>query len=540
MKTKEDKSRIQFLIITLFIIGSFTVIFFTNRYGLFPYHTDEWQHLSVVRCIANNHRISVNPYFDSSITDYEIVFHFAGAAIYSIIGQSFIRFYRMFAFVCFSVLLSIIVIFFMKNKNILAGLLTGVILLTIRSNVNVLGFSFFVPMSLGFILLTLEILLKRIKYRMINAIVAIFAYPPIGIMIAAIVAFDSVMDATKGYKKSEGLLKNIREYPSNYAFLAVIGAMVTIVFSVMGMSRAFSAIVFSSHWMQVIVKYNLISLIGISNVILLGFAIFVLISNEKKKDKKTKKRIAKRKENMFYLLNVKNNDYVLSIILRLVKYAFVCAALLILYYVYDISIIVPIPRAIYVFYFVSLFIAGTGLYYIALYSYNITKGMLHHLKKRDMVLVDKVLATTVPIIVVFIFVSLSYFHSYSTFDSMAKYNSFEFNSKTYGIIANLANFTGKGWNGTVIAPPYYSSAIYPITGLRTMAIVPGQLSGGNISLWNDFYQGNCSSKLNDIESLNKSVIILSKSIISCSYLREIFVKSDGKNYFYFYNYSKEK
>ena len=541
MKEKRDykKDKIEYATIIFFSIGIFFFLYFINAYGLFPYHTDEWQHLSMIRYIATNHKINVNPYFGTSIIDYEVAFHAIGSLIYGILGQFFIRYYRLFSFACLSIILFMICFFFKKNKNLLAGITAAVLISTIKSNVNVLGLDFFVPLSIGLFLLTLEIMLKDIKKRMINSIITLLVYPPIGLLIIIVVIFDSINEVIKGYKKSKGLWKNIKKYYAHYVFFILILFVVATVFSIMGIHTAFSAIFFNRRWVQIIVKYNLILLFGIPNLILAAFAVFMLLLNDKDNSLNTNMKIARirNKDNWFGLNYPKSNGYILNLIARLVRYAFVLAIILILYYAYNVSIIVPIPRAIYVFYFVALFLSGIGMYYAAFYVYSLIKNIFlrYSTKKTRSFLIVSALAS---VAVILLFVALSYYNSYSEFNSMEKYNSFEFNSKTYAILADLADFTSQGWNGIVIAPPYYSSAIYPITGLRPMAIVPGQLSGGNVSLWNDFYMGNCNTKLAIIKSINKSVMVVSNSIISCSPLKNIFIKSDGYYDFYFYSYNQ--
>ena len=69
-----------------------------------------------------------------------------------------------------------------------------------------------------------------------------------------------------------------------------------------------------------------------------------------------------------------------------------------------------------------------------------------------------------------------------------------------------------------------TSAVYPISGNKVISLIPSQMGGGLIEKNLDFYKAGCNEK-KDIIELGKADFILSKTIIECDYLNEIY--SDG-------------
>ena len=142
-------------VILIFLLG----FCFYNTYSIhfdypFPYHHDEWQHTGiVVQIIDTGYNIKHNPYMDVPTwhTDLESGFHLFIANLFVLTGLDPIFYYQYLAAV-FAVITGFVIFFlvYRLSKNYLSGLVSVLVFSVLRTNVNILGKNYFIPMSMAF------------------------------------------------------------------------------------------------------------------------------------------------------------------------------------------------------------------------------------------------------------------------------------------------------------------------------------------------------------------------------------------------------
>jgi hypothetical protein len=141
---------------TLLLLAALTLTFYiTYKVHLtrpYPLHVDEWQHMAMARCTIEGGRIcSVNPYFsdEPALLNLEGGFHAMVSMLSIVGGTDLVRNHRFMPalFACISA--AILFAAVRRRNTFLAAFFSAVFMASVRSNINVLGFMFFTPLTLA-------------------------------------------------------------------------------------------------------------------------------------------------------------------------------------------------------------------------------------------------------------------------------------------------------------------------------------------------------------------------------------------------------
>ena len=165
-------------------------------------------------------------------------------------------------------------------------------------------------------------------------------------------------------------------------------------------------------------------------------------------------------------------------------------------------------------------LAGVGLYYFIEFLYTfIQKKMPHFYKEVKPYLAVFLIAL---MLVIFIPVFQDYYNLlpgtklYKVIDN-SDYNAIKFLGGVYGE------------HNVVLSLPHISSAIYPLSKNYVVAVRPAQVPGGEYKEIYDFFEDiTCIEKDNIVKKYDVD-FILSKKMINCSGLREVYSQN---NYIY--------
>ena len=125
----------------------------------------------------------------------------------------------------------------------------------------------------------------------------------------------------------------------------------------------------------------------------------------------------------------------------------------------------------------------------------------------------------------FVFFEYSKIYMYTRTDSPYTKTYHLIGKGDYEAIKWLSNFP----QGTVMASPRVSTAIYPISKHKVVGIIEGQLGGGSVHDTNLFFiDPNCEVKERIIKK-HKIDFVFSRDKINCKNLEEIYNKN---NYIY--------
>ena len=135
------------------------ILVFFNTFSLhigypFPYHHDEWQHVAISnQIIDKGYNIKQNPYVNEPLyhTDLESGFHLYLAQLFLSTGLDPLFNYQFLAGL-FAVLTAFLFYLILGEwtKNKYVGIIAVVLFAFLRTNVNILGKGYFVPISFVF------------------------------------------------------------------------------------------------------------------------------------------------------------------------------------------------------------------------------------------------------------------------------------------------------------------------------------------------------------------------------------------------------
>lgn len=161
-------------LLVLIIIGIVSVFTTYSIHLDYPlvYHSDEWDHLTLVNELIEKGNVesirAYNPYTgEVNNPDWELDYHVLLAVLIDITGIDLIDFGIIFpTIVAFLLALNTYVLVNYIRKDYLSGIIAGIFVLTIKSNVTFFGPWFLVPLSYGMsqMPLLLLIFLRAIKF----------------------------------------------------------------------------------------------------------------------------------------------------------------------------------------------------------------------------------------------------------------------------------------------------------------------------------------------------------------------------------------
>lgn len=145
----------KYLLLITALILTFVFIYKPHFDYKFPFHADEWTHLAYSTYIMQPHTdpnefpaLNVNPYFYATEKDFEVGFHVFLAAIFASIGVDPVLNFKFLPAVTAVIAAFILfVLIYRMSHNFYAGVLSVLFFTGLRTNVNILGIQFFVPLT---------------------------------------------------------------------------------------------------------------------------------------------------------------------------------------------------------------------------------------------------------------------------------------------------------------------------------------------------------------------------------------------------------
>lgn len=486
---KIDFFSIISLLMPIFVI--FVLVYSPHIDYRFPLHNDEWNHLSkAVQIIGNQRLVDINPYFGNAYADTEPGFHILLSEIILVSGINPIEHFKflpaIFAGVS-SFLLFVLV--YKKTDNFFIGILAMLFFATLKSNINLLGLWFFVPMSvsIGLTYLYLYALSRVIENRSNMFIVigmflfsALFLIHPIS---AVFVAFISVICSLFYWKN---LISNIR--PILYFSLIAVSALGVFFINLWKQWGDYLDDVIVDHviyeygWGSKEILYPLQNFYGT-----IAFALALL----------------------GIIIAFKNRQWLL------VVWPLVTLGILSSYTALGLTIIAPYQRMLYLSICALVVVSALGLYHVLIKVYSICI----RISTRD------VFNKTLSSILISLILILVFFNSMRNY-----YGPHEDGYDFYQIISE-ADYTALSWlernygsDNLILASNWLSVTINPISGNQVVAFMHASLDGGDIDSIDSFFEGDCHKKLRILEEKNPDFII-ARGKLNCPFLKEIY--SDG-------------
>lgn len=432
----------------------------------YPLHGDEWAHLAKARyTIETGTLANVNPYHSglARLVNFESGFDTFLSGFVSFGAVTAKSYYLLPPL--FSALAALVVFSFAFKitKNVFASFFSALFFGSIGSNINLLGFWFFLPVTLGITLLLGYFLFERhqIGFRILTFSALAIVYP----------LFCPLILACEAYARRKD-----RAAVSVIAAIFVLGFMA--VYVIAGWDTLISYLISKKGWTENFeFVYNPFSYFGyLSSALAIIGAAFLL----KRKEIFTTRIIV-----AYSSLNV------------------------LLFSILGFTIIIPYQRSFLLLMVMMSVMAGFGLYVL---MHNLNKYFAKLRKKW------KYAAITVVFLAVFAFA----YHDYYSIPNEQFIPILFIDNEQYNALSRLDEKVSS--NEVVMNPPGVSFAVYPVAGARTVALAGSNLGFGDHLDLVKFYQQDCKSKLSYIEKFNVSYV-LSYDKLNCNFLDQ--VSTDG-------------
>ncbi|MEM2956378.1 MAG: DUF6541 family protein [Candidatus Pacearchaeota archaeon] len=482
-----------FFVVLIFI---FFMVYSPHFNYKYPYHSDEWHHIAEI-VSAEKGNFNVNPYFieQPKRTDYEIGFHVIMALFFKITGIDPVLSWRFFPaiFACLSAV--ILFIFINKISDFKTGILSMLFFSTLKSNVNILGLWFFVPMSFVIPLFYLTFFffvkfvdkkeLKEKKKFLILSFITLFiiliSHAPTAMFIAPILLIYLVYRFFgKEDRKSLNLLIKNRFI---YIFLIVSFFIILLSFILFWhgslaqtLKLFYDFLIFEKGFTPYEIRYSLFFFYGPVAFILAMFGIISSLKNNKK---------------------------------IIFTFSFILSAILILIFsLKEISLLAPYQRVLY---YSLLSLAPLSAFGVS---------ALFNTAKKIKIKWIYILA----LILIFIILLLSFYTSFFYYNKLPETS--KLNVQLYKLITDedykaiiwLKKNFGEG--NLVLARPHISSAIYPISENYVFTITPAHLGGEYIVGIDYFFSSNCDFKYDFLDRYEPD-FVFSRQKINCGF-KEIY------------------
>ena len=183
--SKKDlpKTILKALLLFGVLVFIFFIVYKPHLDYIFPIHSDEWQHLALATRIIDDRQnpVNFNPYSKELLPTYdlEIGFHVFLAEFFSLTGLDSVLSYKFLAafFACVAAF-ALFVLVYSHFNDFFAGVFAMLFFASLKSNVNILGLWFFVPLTLAipliyilFFTLTKGLEEENVKLLFISALV---------------------------------------------------------------------------------------------------------------------------------------------------------------------------------------------------------------------------------------------------------------------------------------------------------------------------------------------------------------------------------
>jgi hypothetical protein len=465
------------LLLTLVSLGAYLTytIHISHPY---PYHHDEWQHIALARQIVEeDYSRQFNPYLGIELehADLEIGFHILLAEFMLLTGADLIMVYQYIAALTFmlTALLLYLIVERLSGKWAVA-IYSVIFYASLRSNINILGKDYFVPLTLGLplMLLSLNLFLSGLQERRTHQIYAAAAvsaglfliHPPSLMILAFPVAFE--------------LFLHFKDAKMAFTKRHLISSMVLAAFFVLYMWRgSFEStmlylrdlLYFERGWGQVEVTYSIPLLYGLVATLL---AVVGFIGSNR------------------------------SGLRSFSALAFIALAVTAFFNIFNFTFLIPYSRAVHYALLGMVPLSAAGLH-----------GVLERFRLRSEKH-DIALKATVLLVVFYLTFT-------STYALDQKYKKYSFDVVDDHSLAALLHSESLGDNLKLITPYFSTSAVYPVTGHQSISLIPALMGGGMMDDNYEFYSYDCDRMWDSVQRSNATHII-SQNRIECSWLEMSF------------------
>ncbi|MFH1849808.1 MAG: hypothetical protein ABH879_06505 [archaeon] len=432
----------------------------------FPIHNDEWAHLSqAIQIIDRGKLQNINPYTGEHHQAKEPGFHLLLALIFQETGLDPVLHYQLLAAIFMAV--NSLGLFALVKKligNYYIAVLSVLFFASIRSNMNLLGNWFFLPLTASMILVFSIFTAKDRMLRAILFAASLIIYPLAAALILMLMLF------------------SIRKLTVKAAPLLVFVASVFLVFMVVFVWRnniaatsehLWSLLFFERGWASHEYNYSIPRLFGYMPS-LLALAGIVLT-------------FLKRLDRIF------------------VSWVLLMLAEASLFVYLGFTVLIGYQRALY-----YLMCGASVLAAIALY--HLISSAIRHLGKAAAISAAAVILAAV------------------FFSAFSGYYAVEPEQFRLHAILDNARYESLQWlkeqHGTdnlVMADPFLSVAVYPVTGDRVVGLLPSNLPGGDLPAVDEFYRGGCAEKIQILRETGPEYV-LSHYPITCKYLNPVYLE----------------
>ncbi len=463
---KLTTQQIIYLLLTLTLTA--ILIYTPHIANPYPTHIDEWRHITETIKIKQG----ITPKSSSSV---ELGFHYF-LAFLSLI-TNLIHTYQFLPAI-WTIITSLILFFITLNltKNYTISLFTIIFFASLKSNVNIAGLWFFIPLtfSIPFIYLYIfffnkGLIEKNKKYILISFLIILFLIPThsISFLFSIPILFIFSLFHLKYIKKHYLFF-------STFLLIPLLGVIFFAYLHNLTISQAFLKLLtelqFKKGWGVLELHNSPFELYSLVGYILAGVGLTSIISNKEKKQK--------------YLI------YAI--------WPITLIASILIFKITGISLLSPYQRNLYYFAISLPFLSSIGLY-------TILKYLKLNLKNKEKFKKAKTILIITIIILTFLF-----------------YFSIPKNIKLYKVI-DEDNYKALEFlktkpnpeNQKIMAPASISCAIFPITNYEPVGTI---FFYGDRKATDKFFKTstNCTSKNQIIKKQNVSYI-LSKEPINCSW-----------------------
>lgn len=454
-----------------------------NYYYPYPLHADEFTHLASAEYIMNEGSIPhINPYVQSEKnTDIEAGFHSFIASIFTITGLNPVMFYQLLPAIFIVItMLSLFLLVFVLTDNYWIALLSALFISIVKSNINLTGLWFMIPLtfSLFLIFMSLAAYFSKGKIRYLSILfflAAVFSYPLAAIIIAASVIINECIILVK--EKHHPLLK--KKYLPYY-LISIVLILAIIVFIFKGDLSRFP-LIFKYGWTvnfeQTYMPWQMIGWpLFIATMIGIVFSII-------------------KKINRIFLI------LLLFLLIPMLMYSFL-----------GFTIAVPYQRAFMLFTFMLAPLAAIAVCYVSEYSARAIIKIFRADGKKSFIVANVILA-----IITLSLISASMFNYYKIDDKRFRLVHY-LNDDNYDALLWIRSHYSQ--NTTMMADIFTAFLTYPVARVQAVALPPSNLEGGDIKSVQSFYysrqMNDCASML-DILKNEKAYLLLSYGNIGCGY-----------------------
>jgi len=483
--------------VILMIFLTFSLVYSVHFDYRYPFHVDEWQHIAQAVKIIDIQDVNAgNPYFKNfpQFRDIESGFHIFLAELFLLTGADPVLFYKYLPAIFASISAFMLFLFILKlTENFYISVFGMIFFASLKSNINILGLWFLVPMtfSIPLIYLSFMALINGLeKNRPI--FLFIFGIISLSIIIIHPVSLTFMIPIVFFYSliRYKTVLQNIWNIiPLLIASLLIVSALFFNYFWKNSVSDTidymYNTFVFKHGWGIVEINYSLSEFYGTTSLIL---AIIGLILSVKKR------------------------------LWMPILWSISTLSLLYMFTTFGFSVLAPYQRILYYNSLGFVTLSAMGLYLIIILIHNALKNIIPNFPYRE---------SFINILLIVLMTSLLYgifSNYYKTPDNLGVYKVI--NDDAYNAIKQLENY---GNNNIILADSWISTAIYPISKNYVVSFTPAHLWGEKLDDVDIFLENSSCSRTDRIAKKFRVDFILARNEIRCENFENIY---DKKTYIY--------